>query len=247
MPAYALATAVSIASLNLCADEYLLLLGKPGEIASVTHLSKDRLESPHWAMARPYPANRGSIEDVVGEKPTHFLTMGGSGRSTTLIARRLGIRSVDLRPNVGLADVEANLRTVAGLLGDERRARPWIAAIRKLQAERPKRLVDTLWISGGGQTFAPGSAGPQWLALAGLGQRPVRGGRVTLETLLIRPPSVIVQSRYRSAQMSLGQRWLDHPIVRGASSRRLVTDGRRWTCMGPLLIGEIRRLKSDLQ
>lgn len=244
MPAFALAAAISVASLNLCADEYLLLLGRDREIASVTHLAQDPQESPLWAKARKFPANGGSVEDVVGKRPTHLLTMGGSGRATGLIAGRLGIRTVELRPNGGIADVAANLRTVARLLGDQRRAAPWLSAIRELQAAKPTSPIDAMWLSGGGQSFATDSAGSQWLALAGLRQRALRGDRVTLETLLVEPPAVMVRSNYRSGQMSLGRRWLDHPVVRRARSRRLLADGRRWTCMGPLLVTEVRRLKA---
>jgi iron complex transport system substrate-binding protein len=81
------------------------------------------------------------------------------------------------------------------------------------------------------------------MRLAGLEQRPLPGGRAILETLLVRPPAVLVQSRYRSAQVSSGARWLDHPIVRNARAQRLTADGRRWTCMGPPMIAEIERLR----
>jgi iron complex transport system substrate-binding protein len=44
--------------------------------------------------------------------------------------------------------------------------------------------------------------------------------------------------------MSGGARWLDHPVVRRAGARQVVTDGRPWTCMGPAMIPEIERLRS---
>ena len=46
MPASALLIGARIASLNLCTDEYLLLLARPQEIAGVSFLSQDPLESP---------------------------------------------------------------------------------------------------------------------------------------------------------------------------------------------------------
>jgi len=85
------------------------------------------------------------------------------------------------------------------------------------------------------------------MRLAGLTQRQVAGGRVSLEDLLVRPPTVLIQSRYRAGQMSHGTAWLNHPILRSAKSRRLKVDGRAWTCMGPLVIPEIERLRSALQ
>jgi iron complex transport system substrate-binding protein len=81
------------------------------------------------------------------------------------------------------------------------------------------------------------------MRLAGFRQRALPGGRADLETLLVHPPKVIVESDYRRGQLSGGTRWLQHPIVRNASSRHVRTDGRPWTCMGPLMIGEIERLR----
>jgi iron complex transport system substrate-binding protein len=246
MPASALLIGASLASLNLCTDEYLLLLARPAEIASVSFLSQDPLESPLWRSARRYPANRGSIEDVVARRPDGVLTMGGGGRSTRLLAGQLRIRAVELASPTSVADVAANLRRVAEALGDPARAAPWIEKLAALQRARPASSKDSVWLSGGGQSFAPGSIGVEWLRLAGLRQRPLPGGRATLETLLVRPPEVLVESRYRGGQRSSGTRWLGHPVVRNVRARRLATDGRAWTCMGPLVIGEVERLRAEI-
>ena len=244
MPASALLIGASVASLNLCTDEYLLLLARRQEIASVSFLSQDPLESPLWRSARRYPANRGSIEDVLARRPDIVLTMGGGGRATRLLAGRVHIRAVELVSANSLRDVATNLRSVAAALGEPRRAAPWVERLAQLQRTSPIAAKDALWLSGGGQSLAAGSIGAQWLRLAGLEQRALPGGRASLETLLVQPPAVLVQSRYRSAQVSSGTRWLNHPIVRHAKSQKLTTDGRPWTCMGPLMIGEIERLRA---
>ncbi|MEO5612412.1 MAG: ABC transporter substrate-binding protein [Sphingomicrobium sp.] len=243
MPASALLIGASIASLNLCTDEYLLLLARRDEIASVSFLSQDPEESPLWRIARRHPANRGSIEDVLTLRPDIVLTMSGGGRATRLLAQRLRIRPVEIRSAATLEDVASNLRTVAAALGEPKRAQPWLDRLAQIQRASPATTKDAMWLSGGGATLAAGSVGTQWLRLAGLEQRALPGGRASLETLLVRPPAVLVWSQYRSAQVSSGMRWLDHPIVRAAKSRRLTTDGRPWTCMGPLMIGEIERLR----
>ncbi len=85
------------------------------------------------------------------------------------------------------------------------------------------------------------------MRLAGLSQRRLAGGKVTLETLLTAPPALLLRSDYRSKQMSAGQAWFDHPIVRRLSKRTLATDGRVWTCAGPLMVMEIERLKARTQ
>src|SRR5687767_2290805 len=77
MPVSGLLAAASVASLNLCTDEYLLLLAKPQEIASVSFLSQDPQESSLWRVARRHHSNRGSLEQVIGVRPKVVLTMGG--------------------------------------------------------------------------------------------------------------------------------------------------------------------------
>ena len=238
--------AVRAASLNLCTDEYLLLLAKPRQIVGISYLSRDPLESPLWRSARRYPGNRGSIEDVLPLRPNLVLTMGGGGRATALLARRMRLRALDLPPALTLDDVATNLRTVGAVLGNVAGAESWIRRLNQLRRTRPPTALDTIWVSGGGQSLAPGSIGTEWLRLAGMQQRPLAGGRATLEALLTSPPKILIQSAYRSGQMSGGQRWLDHPLVDAVRSRRLVIDGRAWTCMGPLVIPQIERLRKAI-
>ena len=247
MAASALLAAASVASLNLCTDEYLLLLAKPREIASVSFLSQDPQESPLWRLARGHHSNRGSLEDVLGKHPGVVLTMGGGGRASSLIAERLGIEAVELRPVSALSDVAWNFRVVAKALRDPKRAEPWLERLARVRSTVSKRSLDAIWLGGGGQTISVPSVGADWMRLAGLKQRPLQGGRVSLETILVRPPAVLVQSGYRAGQFSRGAQWLNHPIVRDAKSRRLQADGRAWACMGPLVIAEVERLRAELQ
>ena len=81
------------------------------------------------------------------------------------------------------------------------------------------------------------------MSLAGLKQRPLPGGRATLELLATRPPSVILRSTYRRAERSIGQTWLDHPLARQRTSKIVEADGRPWTCAGPLMVREVERLR----
>ncbi len=240
------ASAVRIASLNLCSDEYLLLLARPAEIASVSYLAGDPLESPLWRAARGRHLNRGSIEQVLGTRPSLLLTMGGGGRASGLIARRMRLRTLELPPARSLDGVAANLRSIAGALGEPRRAEPWLARLTSLRRTSPRTTRDAVFLSGAGDSLPADGLGAQWLRLAGLEQRGV-GDRVSLETLLVRPPAVLVRSNYRLAQVSRGTRWLDHPVVRRAEARQITTDGRAWTCLGPLLIAEIERLRGVVQ
>jgi iron complex transport system substrate-binding protein len=236
-----------VASLNLCTDELLLLLAAPEQIVSVTHLVQAEAESPLWRQARRFRRNDGSLLSVAPLEPDLVLTMGGGARDRGRIAARLNIRTLDIPYPQSIADIEQAVRRVAGALGQERRAQPVLAGIAALKAGAPSRGRDAAWLGGGGRSLSPGSLGGQWMALAGLQQRPLAGDRITLEQLLVRPPAVLLRSNYRAGQYSGEQRWLAHPLARGTRrSRTVMTDGRLWTCMGPLMIAEVRRLKAEL-
>jgi iron complex transport system substrate-binding protein len=239
---WAASASLRVASLDLCADEYLLLLARPGEIASVSRLAQDPADSVMWRQARRYPANRRGLESVVGTRPTLLLTMGGGGRATSLIAERLHIRTLTRTYPASIDDVDATMVRVARGLGDVRRADRWRQRLARLRA-LPVHQQDAIFLSGGGASMTAGSLGAQWMALAGFRQRALPNGRASLELLATRPPAVLLRSTYRRNQPSLGQRWLDHPLARRSSARTIETDGRPWTCAGPLMVGEVERLR----
>jgi len=233
-----------VASLNLCTDELLLMLADPGQIVSVTHLAQQPAETRLWREARRYRRNDGSLVSVTGLRPDLVLTMGGGARDRGRIARRLGIRVVDLPFPQSLPDIEQSIRTVSAELGRSSAGAALLERMRRLKAGRPAAAADTIWLGGGGRTVAASGLAAQWMILAGFRQRAVRGDRVSLEQLLARPPAVLLRSDYRSGQYSGEQRWLSHPLARRArGARTIVTDGRAWTCMGPVLAAEIERLK----
>ena len=259
MRAFAFASAISlalagaaegaprrVASLNLCTDELLLALAAPEQIASVTHLAQTPAETPLWRQARRYRRNDGSLVSVAGLRPDLVLTMGGGARDRVRIAQRLGIRVLDLPFPQSLADIEQSVSRVAAALGQPKAAAPILARMRRLKSLAPARRSDTVWLGGGGRSVSADGLAAQWMALAGFGQRRLRGDRISLEQLLVRPPSVLLRSQYRIGQYSSEQRWLGHPQARRADrSRSIDTDGRLWTCMGPALIPEIERLRRE--
>lgn len=232
------------ASLNLCTDELLLVLARPDQIVSVTHLSQQAAETPVWQLARQHRMNDGSLVSVAGLRPDLILTMGGGVRDRGRIARQLGVRTLDLPFPQSIADVEKAITRVAEALGRRAAGEAMLKRIALLRRTAPARRPDTVWLGGGGRTVPASGLAAEWLALAGFRQRGVRGDRISLEELLVRPPAILLRSDYRSGQYSGEQRWLSHPLARGtAKSRTIVSDGRPWTCMGPAMIGEVLRLR----
>jgi len=237
---------LKVASLNLCTDELLLALADDDQIASVTHLSKQSVETPYWQKARRHRTNDGSLLSVAAEKPTLVLTMGGGVRDRASIAHRLRIRVVDLPYPQSLSDIQSSIAKVAAELGQRERGRRLINDLVQLERTAPSKSIDTIWLGGGGRTVPAKGLAADWMRLAGLQQRPFRGDRVSLEQLLVSPPHVLLRSDYRQGEYSGEQRWMAHPLAkRTRAGKTLSTDGRRWTCMGPSLIPEILRLRRE--
>jgi iron complex transport system substrate-binding protein len=235
-----------VASLNLCTDELVLLLAAPEQIASVTHLAQQAQETPLWRSARRYARNDGSLLSVAALRPDLIVTMGGGARDRLRIAERLGIRTLDLPFAQSLGDVAESISLLARALGREAEGVRLLQRMTALIRGAPATTRDTIWLGGGGRTVAATGLEAQWMRLAGLRQRQMQGDRVSLETLIVAPPAILLRSDYRAGQYSAGQRWLSHPAARRAGGARTVTtDGRLWTCMGPLLIEEIARLRTE--
>ena len=122
--------------------------------------------------------------------------------------------------------------------------RAWLARIAALKRTEPRALPDTIWLGGGGRSVQANGLAAEWMRLAGFRQRALRGDRVSLEELLVRPPAILLRSDYRRGQYSGEQRWLMHPLAKGTRrSRSIATDGRAWTCMGPPMVDEVLRLR----
>lgn len=250
MSVYALALAaeagVRAASLNLCTDEYLLLLARPEQIVSVSHLSRGPHESSLWQAARRHPANDGSLESVAARRPTLLLTMGGGARARGGIAARLGIRHLDLAFPESPEQVIAQGRAVAAALGRPGAAEPFAAAFERLRATRPP-LREGAFVGQGGVSIAPDGLSARWLRLAGYRQPALAQNRLTLERIASAPPRWLIASDYRAGQASRGAAWLRHPLVRRLESRTISTDGRPWTCGGLPMLAEIARLRTAAQ
>lgn len=229
-----------VASLNLCTDELLLTLATPGQISSLSHLSRDPRESALWRKAQAHPANGGTILSVAKDRPDLIVTMGGGGRDSAGLAGAIGAHFLSLPFPSSFQDVERNVASLADALGRRRQGDIVVAQLRHMVATTPHRQRPAVFIDSASRTLPTNGAGRTWLAAAGYRQLALPGDRITREALLRAPSLTLVVSNYRLNQYS---RSSFVPVTR-ARDTRLNTDGRRWTCLGPSMIPEIMRLRS---
>lgn len=246
LAAPAAAAPLRVASLNLCSDELALRLAAPGQLVSVSRLGADPDETALAARARGLATNTGRVTDIITLAPDLVLTSRGDPNAAA-VARQLGIRAVEVSEPQSFADVRANIRRVASALGRPAAGEALVAEMAAALAPRV-RLRPALMVSGGGLTIAADGLAARWLAHTGLQQQKVPRGQLNLERLLADPPQILVFTRYRSHQVSTNQRWLQHPAFAAlpATTRRIATDGRAWTCLGPGLATEIARLRREV-
>lgn len=234
-----------VVSLNLCTDELVLLLAEPGQIASLSYLAQLEAETPLWREGLRYPANDGTLTSAVVARPDLVLAMGGAAERGG-VAARLGIRTVDLPFPQTIDDVVRSVRSVAAALGRGQEGERLVRRIEALRRSAPTEPLEAWWIGSGGRTVAADGLESQWMALAGLRQRSGTGDRIELEDLLVHPPAILLRSDYRAGEYSRAQAWLAHPLAQARpGGRTLAADGRRWTCLGPLMIDEVERLRRE--
>jgi iron complex transport system substrate-binding protein len=251
---------VRAASINLCADQYLLSLAGPGQILSVTYLAADPARSAEWRAAAWVPVNRGSAEEIAVLRPDLVLADGYSDPATVSLVRRLGVAVVALDDPSDFAGIAANMRRVAAALGREERGEDRIAGMNALLGARSDggatRPVVAM-LEPGGYTEGSGTLVDEAIERAGgIGLGRVLGlqgyATLPLERLVAAPVDLLLVADNRERSASLGSAFLHHPAIaaRFRDTPRLALPSTLLDCASPdsaalvpLIRGAVERLQ----
>jgi iron complex transport system substrate-binding protein len=225
------AGAARVVSLNLCADDYLLLLA-PEQAVAVSGLAADPALSVVVAAARQVPAVRTDAEAVLVLHPDLVLA-GPYGAQTTLaLLQRRGMRVERLGLPQDFAAIGAETRRVAALLGEPARGEALLADMRaRLDAVTPRPPQRAVFLEARGYVAGPDSLAGAVLRAAGF--RPTGPvGQPGLEVLVAHPPALLVTATapdYPAMATDL----LRHPALAGIPRREvapaLLVCGGPWT------------------
>lgn len=245
-----------IASINLCTDALLFELADAGQIASVTHLSRDPALSMHAARARDFPVNHGRAEEFMRVRPDLVLAGAGSAPLTQHLLRQLGLRVETVPPPATLDDVVRTVRTVGDMIGQRQRAEALATALAALATTMPAapRRPTALIVQPGGYVPGPDTLGPTLLALAGLTDfAPTlglgAGGFVPLEALVLARPDFVVRGVSAGSGRALADDFHGHPALsvvrraRGGLVPVAVNDAA-WACGSGALMGAVADLRA---
>jgi iron complex transport system substrate-binding protein len=235
-----------VVSFNLCADQLVLSLADPAQIAGLSPYAADPKLSVLAEQARAFPRLDWQAESTIPLKPDLVLTGSWDRSVTRRMLARLGFRMETVDIVSDLAAARAQIRQVAALLGHPERGEAMLvqleAARARLAAARKPGLSTALVIERGGYTAGPASLAATLLKEAGLtppaGAPEGIGGFVSLEKLLVLKPDLVFMKDPPAAPEDQGSLMFTHPALRGAHppERRIGLPTRTTLCGGPALI-----------
>lgn len=238
-----------VTSMNLCTDQLLMLIADPGQIASLSVLSRDPELSPLHEMAARFPVNHARAEEIFLDHPDVVLADVWSNAGVVAMLRRLGLDVEQLDPGSSLEGIRARITEVGRLTGHPDRAARLLADFdaRLAAIRRPAPGLRAAVYGSGGFGYGPATLEDQILALAGFenvvgGPGLDWGGPLPLERLImLHPDLVIAGSDGMGRGTSRAQMIASHPALRALPRVAQMRDAR-WSCGAPALLGAVEDL-----
>jgi iron complex transport system substrate-binding protein len=244
-----------IVSFNLCADQLLVALADPEQIAGLSPYAADPHLSTVAAAAARFPRLDWNAESVVNLAPDLVL-MGPTARPTQAMLAAMNIRTVDVELVSTLDHAQRQAREFGALIGHPARgealAQALARAAQRLAARARGDRTTGLVVERRGYTAGPESLAAAMIAVAGLhpprAAPPGYGGFVSLEHLLVIRPDVLVLKDAPEAAIDQSALYLTHPALRARfpASRVVALPARYTLCGGPALLDGLDYLERAL-
>ncbi|MDA1099116.1 MAG: ABC transporter substrate-binding protein [Proteobacteria bacterium] len=240
-----------IVSMNVCADQLVMLLADRDRIASISFLAADPYASALAGAAVEFRLNYGLSEEILPMNPDLVLASAFTTRSTLFLLRKLGYPVVELPVASSLDDIRSNIRTVAKAIGEEARGEAMIAAFdaelpRQVAPSGPRPLAALYWANGytsGIGTLANAAVEAAGFRTLGRQLDLVGTSQLPLETLLVSNADVIIIGQRRDGA-ALANETFRHSALREIFARRpsIEVPDYLWVCATPFIAKAIRQL-----
>ena len=255
-PAAEAATAAPrrVVSIGQCLDVVLTQVADRGQIAALSHFSRDPETSTIAGLARTLPYTHGSAEEVLALEPDLVIASRRSGLQTRAALKMMGVRVKEF----GVPEsVEASLkqvRAVAKLVGRSAFGEKVVAQIERALAEAAPppghRPIKALIYEGKGLAAGRGTLVDEMMTLCGFENVASRyglkkWGSVPLEMVLADPPEVLLAGEAFQGAPNWADRIIRHPALRSLelNTFRAAFHQRLLYCGGPVLIQTAAALK----
>jgi len=243
-----------IASINLCTDQYLLLLSDPENIVTVTWLSKKPRSSYYYDRAIDIPVNHGEAEEIIAHNPDLVLAGFYSARATSRLLQQLGYKVEIFKHPISIDQIRDQIRRVAKLIGQQHRAELVIKKMnQRLQSvvTQPTTTAPTLMqYAPGGYTVGRKSLVGDIIYKSGWHNKATDAGIhdrgiIDLETLLLTAPQVLIDSPLAPDSFSFAEQMLKHPVLKKTllPQTTVSIDRKLWICGGPMVVDALIALR----
>ena len=244
-----------VVSFNLCADQLVLALSDPEQVAGLSPYAADSFLSVMAERAKNFPRLDWQAESVIPLKPDLVLVGPWDRPVTRRMLNSLGYRIAEIDVVTDIDAARKQILEVAALLGHPERG---VAMVQVLDAERRRMAAEhvrsgtALVLERGG--FASGSQTIAAALMAEAGMHspqgaPSMGSFLPLEKLLMLKPDYVVLKDPPREPTDQGALYLTHPALRAAypPEKRLALPARYSMCGGPALIEAMRYLEGELK
>lgn len=240
-----------IVSLNTCADQYVLALADPEQIAALSPYGHDPELSAAGARARKFRVLRRPAEEVLAIRPDLLIGFpdgaGGVVGAPPGQWRRLGLASAD-----SFATIRAQIREVATAVGHPERGDALIRAMERDLAALPRatRGGVAAYYQRRGYMTGTGTLVDELIHRAGLTNLAARLGKpalaqVPLEQMIAARPDWLIVESGSEKIVDQGTEMLHHPALRSIPRIRLP---QAWTvCGGPAYVKAARSIVAQLR
>jgi len=245
-PAHAADPPQRIVSFNVCADQLVLALADPAQIAALSPNATDPAISVLAEQARAFKQVGRTAETIAPLSPDLILVGPWDRPLTQQMLRALGFRMVSVDLINDFDGALTQIRAVAALLGHPDKGAALeaeiVAARQRLGQARRPAAATALLVGNGGYTVGPASLASALMVEAGLRPPPGApagyGGYVPLEKLIELRPDYLVMSTVVETPDGQGALYLTHPALRALypPSRRIILPSRYTLCGGPSLV-----------
>lgn len=240
LPGAAAAAPQRVVSLNLCADQFLVLLLPPERIAALSPLAADPSLSAVAARARGIRRIAPAAEAVLPLAPDLAIAGPWGGGGAVAALERRGVTVLRLGLAEDFAAIEEQLLRVGDAVGERVRADALARDMRAALASLPPRPLTApralVWQARG---FVPGAGTLTDAVLKAAGfanAAPFSGyGFVALETLLASPPALLITAP-PGGTTSLSTALTQHPAIARAGIPRATVEPALLACGSPLTV-----------
>lgn len=248
-----------VVSINLCTDQQAMAIAAPGQLASVSRLSRDPSLSNMADAAAILPVNDGRAEEIVSLAPDLVLAGSFTSRATVGMLRRLGMRVEEFPPANSFGDIRENLTRMGELLGRTERADELVrefdtrlAALESDGSETAPKPIAVVYHIGNG-TDGRGTLVDEILTAAGWDNLAARlglgsYGALPLETLVAGRPDLVLVGGAEASWSTEALPNARHPAIMAATDngdRLMVLPDRSTICGTPFVVDAVARLVEE--